>query len=68
MFSGPLSVAVPGELKGYFTAHQRFGKLKWEEIIQPSIELCEKGYEMSQHQYTSILKSSIMNYSDPNLM
>jgi gamma-glutamyltranspeptidase/glutathione hydrolase/leukotriene-C4 hydrolase len=63
--NGPLAIAVPGELRGYHAAHQRFGKLEWAKLIEPSIELCEKGYQMSKHQYDSLTKATILN--DTNL-
>ena len=46
---GPLSVAVPGELAGYWAARQRFGNrsLSWRRIIQPAIELCRDGVPVS---------------------
>ncbi|XP_032308326.1 glutathione hydrolase 1 proenzyme isoform X2 [Drosophila ananassae] len=46
---GPLSIAVPGEVMGYHEAHSRFGKLPWADLVAPSLELCEKGYHVSQH-------------------
>ncbi|XP_017094748.2 glutathione hydrolase 1 proenzyme isoform X2 [Drosophila bipectinata] len=46
---GPLSIAVPGEVMGYHEAHKHFGKLPWADLVAPSLELCEKGYHVSQH-------------------
>ncbi|XP_030764165.1 glutathione hydrolase 1 proenzyme-like isoform X1 [Sitophilus oryzae] len=63
--NGPLAIAVPGELKGYWELHKRFGTLKWEELIQPTIDLCNNGYNMTMHQYTSLFKNKI-NYDDEN--
>ncbi|XP_017025665.1 glutathione hydrolase 1 proenzyme isoform X2 [Drosophila kikkawai] len=48
-YKGPLSIAVPGEAMGYHVAHQRFGQLPWSTLVAPSLELCEKGYHVSQH-------------------
>lgn len=41
---GPLAIAVPGELKGYWELHQRFGKLPWAALIDPTIDLCRRGH------------------------
>ena len=42
---GALSVAVPGEVAGYWAAKQRFGNpaLAWAELVRPAIELCNNG-------------------------
>ncbi|XP_072378971.1 glutathione hydrolase 1 proenzyme-like isoform X2 [Diabrotica undecimpunctata] len=48
-------IAVPGEIKGYLRAHQKFGKLRWEELVQPTIDICENGYSIGQHQYNSMI-------------
>ncbi|KAF5277188.1 hypothetical protein FQR65_LT03894 [Abscondita terminalis] len=50
------AVGVPGELRGYWTAHQRFGKLPWKEIVEPSIELCESGYNITFAQHLVLNK------------
>ncbi|XP_033215538.1 glutathione hydrolase 1 proenzyme-like, partial [Belonocnema kinseyi] len=46
---GGLAVAVPGQLLGLWTAHRRFGKLDWQELFQPAISLCKRGFKMSQY-------------------
>ncbi|XP_049278137.1 glutathione hydrolase 1 proenzyme-like isoform X1 [Anopheles funestus] len=51
---GPLSVAVPGELKGYWEAHQRFGQLAWSEVLRPTQELCRAGIPISKHMQDSL--------------
>jgi len=43
VLSGGLAVAVPGELLGYWEAHQKYGNLQWSELFQPAIELCGIG-------------------------
>lgn len=47
--SGPLSIAVPGELLGYWEMHKRFGTMSWTDILRPTIELCERGFVMTKH-------------------
>jgi gamma-glutamyltranspeptidase/glutathione hydrolase len=34
---------VPGALDGWWTLHQRYGKLKWAELFEPAIAYAENG-------------------------
>jgi gamma-glutamyltranspeptidase/glutathione hydrolase len=40
---GAISVSTPGVLDGWWTLHQRYGKLKWAELFAPAIAACENG-------------------------
>jgi len=42
-------VAVPGELAGLWEAHQRYGRLPWRRLVEPSIQLAQEGLATSQH-------------------
>lgn len=44
---GGRSVGTPGTLKLMFEAHRRYGKLAWERLLQPAIELAENGFAVS---------------------
>lgn len=41
---GPLSVGVPGTVAGLWMAHQKLGRKPWKELLQPAIDLAEKGF------------------------
>ncbi|MBK7476561.1 MAG: gamma-glutamyltransferase [Haliscomenobacter sp.] len=41
---GLLSVGVPGTVAGLWMAHQRLGSLPWAELVQPAVDLAEKGF------------------------
>jgi gamma-glutamyltranspeptidase / glutathione hydrolase len=38
------SVTVPGAVAGWAAMHDKFGKLSFEQCLQPAIELAERGY------------------------
>ncbi|XP_012285801.1 glutathione hydrolase 1 proenzyme [Orussus abietinus] len=65
--AGGLAVAVPGELAGYWEAHERFGKLPWADLFWPSIELCENGYNLTKPQYGDLFFNKDNIYGDPVL-
>ena len=45
---GAISVSTPGALDGWWTLHQRYGRLKWAELFEPAIHLCESGVPVPQ--------------------
>lgn len=50
-------MAVPSELKGIWELHQRYGKLPWRMLIEPSIDLCRTGHKVSRY-FGDVLKRS----------
>ncbi len=42
-FVGIHSVGVPGSVAGMEAMHKRLGKLAWEELVQPAVDLARKG-------------------------
>ncbi|MCS7012067.1 MAG: gamma-glutamyltransferase [Chloroherpetonaceae bacterium] len=47
---GHLAVGVPGTVAGIIEAHRRFGRLPFKTVIQPAIELAEKGYPLTRYK------------------
>ena len=45
---GAIAVSTPGALDAWWTLHQRYGRLKWSEILEPAIHLCEAGVPVPQ--------------------
>ena len=41
---GARAAGVPGTVAGFWAVHQRFGKLPWEQVLQPAIKLAREGF------------------------
>ncbi|CAH0715406.1 unnamed protein product, partial [Brenthis ino] len=63
---GPLAVGVPGELRGMWTAHKRWGKLPWDVLVKPTLEFCKYGYPMSKALSDGVESASFIK-NDPHL-
>ncbi|MGI9400574.1 MAG: gamma-glutamyltransferase [Rhizobiaceae bacterium] len=55
---GGRSVGTPGVVALLEAAHQRYGKLTWEELFQPAIELADKGFAVSARLNDNITASA----------
>lgn len=44
---GTLAAGIPGTVAGMHALHQRFGKLPWERLIQPAIDLAHTGWPLT---------------------
>ena len=53
---GAMASGVPGTIAGIFKVHEKFGSLPIQEIVQPVIELAEKGVIVTQKQQERLQK------------
>lgn len=60
---GGLAIATPGALKGYWVLHQRYGKLPWRKLFEPSINLCYRGHIVNPYMADCLLdkREEILN-------
>jgi gamma-glutamyltranspeptidase/glutathione hydrolase len=42
--TGHRAVGVPGTVAGLWEAHRRHGKLAWSTLVQPAVDLAERGF------------------------
>jgi gamma-glutamyltranspeptidase/glutathione hydrolase len=48
--SGHLAAGVPGTVDGMVEAHNKFGSLAWQSLIQPAVELALNGVVLTQKE------------------
>ena len=63
--SGPLSIAVPGYIRGAALALERFGTMEWRDIIEPACQLADQGIPIDWYGtlYITNLARSLARYS-----
>lgn len=62
--NGRLAVGIPGSIAGYF-ATLKYGKLPMDKIIQPAIDLAEKGFAITE-QEANLLNSNKPHFQKHN--
>ncbi|KAL4218407.1 Gamma-glutamyltranspeptidase 1 [Mactra antiquata] len=61
---GGMAIAIPGEIKGLYKAWELGGRLPWEVLFRPSIQLCEEGFTVGQLLHNDIQNN--MEYINRN--
>ena len=66
---GPLSIAVPGEIYGYFEAKEKYGNknISMLSLMQPTIDMCRNGIEVSWSAVKSLKSSEELILKDPGM-
>jgi len=51
---GWLAPGVPGTVAGFWKAHQRWGELPWERLVQPAVRLAAEGIRLGPYLARSL--------------
>ncbi|WP_419897585.1 gamma-glutamyltransferase [Roseomonas sp. USHLN139] len=62
---GPRAIAVPGTLKGWCEALERFGTLPLATVLEPAIRHARRGFQVTPYLAACILESAIDLALDP---
>ena len=60
---GQLAAGVPGSVAGMAEAHQKYGRLKWDELVAPAVALAANGFKITARQARELtgMKSRLKN-------
>ncbi|CAH3021300.1 unnamed protein product [Porites evermanni] len=66
---GTSASGVPGEVRGFRKAWNKYGRLPWEDLVQPAIDLAKKGFRFGYPAHAAANRSSTLPYikKDPGL-
>ncbi|MGC1597704.1 MAG: gamma-glutamyltransferase, partial [Candidatus Acidiferrales bacterium] len=52
------AAGVPGTVRGFELAHEKYGRKPWAELVNPAVALAEKGFPVSRWQMNSWKRSA----------
>ncbi len=58
-FTGPLAVSVPGCVDGWDMLHKRFGKITWDQVLQPAIDYGNEGFPVTEVIAAEMMVSAV---------
>ena len=62
--TGAAAVAVPGTALGLDAAHRRFGRVPWNELVEPAARLARDGFELTRTQgYLHAILDPLLRHS-----
>jgi gamma-glutamyltranspeptidase/glutathione hydrolase len=45
---------VPGTVAGFWAAHQKYGRLKWSDLVEPAVRLAREGFVVGEGQAAGV--------------
>jgi len=54
---GHLASGVPGAVDGMVKAHERYGSMSWEALVQPSVTLAANGFVLTEREAAGLNRS-----------
>ena len=51
---GHLAAGVPGSVNGMETAHQKFGSKAWKALLQPSVDIANNGFLLTEKEASKL--------------
>lgn len=54
------AAGVPGSVRGFETAHKKFGRKRWSELVEPSVKLAENGLTVSYSLSESLRSNRLL--------
>ncbi|MFZ1806435.1 MAG: gamma-glutamyltransferase [Cyclobacteriaceae bacterium] len=63
--AGHLASGIPGTVAGLEAAHKKYGKLDWNELVQPAIDLAINGFTLTEKEAAGLNRAgeSFKKYS-----
>ncbi len=62
-------MAIPGEIRGYWAAKQRYGNpnITWASLVQPSVEMCLEGIPLTASASKALENKKDVLFKDPGM-
>lgn len=51
---GHFACGVPGTVDGMWEAHKKYGKLPWDQLVEPAVKFAGLGYQITAHEAANL--------------
>lgn len=57
---GATAAGVPGEVKGFYEAWKKYGKMNWKDLVQPTIDMARNGFPFGYSAHYAATRTSVI--------